>query len=174
VRLARAGEAQAFDQLVQRYLRGALAVALHYARDRDEAEDIVQDTFIRTLRELHRYDDRQAFRPWFYTILRNLGRNAAQRRTRTSSLAVAEPASTAPASLDAAAGRELREVIGQELARMTPLQAASFRLCEIDGFSSMEVADMLGIAPATVRTHAHRARLKLREVLTSLGYASPT
>jgi hypothetical protein len=58
---------------VERYVRGALAVALEYARDRYDAEDIVQDAFVRTLRELHRFDDRLSFRPWFYTIVRNLG-----------------------------------------------------------------------------------------------------
>jgi DNA-directed RNA polymerase specialized sigma24 family protein len=53
VRLVRSGEAQAFSQLMERYLRPALAVSLEYARDRDDAEDIVQDAFLRTLRELH-------------------------------------------------------------------------------------------------------------------------
>jgi RNA polymerase sigma-70 factor (ECF subfamily) len=171
VRRARAGEAQAFDQLVERYLRGALAVALEYARDRDEAEDITQDAFIRLLRELHRFDDRLSFRPWFYTILRNLGRNAAGRRARMSG----SPVLTVEASTanDAAADAELRQLIDRELAGMTDMQAASFRLCEIEGFSAAEVADMLGIGVATVRTHAHRARIKLREVLARKGYGSP-
>ena len=173
MRLVRAGEAQAFGQLVERYLRGALAVALDYARDRDDAEDIVQDTFVRTLRELHRYDDRRAFRPWFFTILRNLGRNAAERRARIGDTVVSHELPSHPSG-DAAADAELRQLIDQELAGMSEQQSASFRLCEMEGFSALEVADMLGIAPATVRTHAHRARLKLREVLTTRGYRSPT
>jgi RNA polymerase sigma-70 factor (ECF subfamily) len=174
VRLARAGEAQAFDRLVERYLRGALAVALEYARDRDEAEDIAQDAFLRALRELHRFDDRLSFRPWFFTILRNLGRNALARRVRQAGDDAAADTLAAPARADAAADAELRGIIEMELADMTSLQAASFRLCEIEGFSAREAADMLGIAPATVRTHAHRARLKLREVLTARGYREPS
>ena len=172
MRLARAGEAQAFDQLVERYLRGALAVALEYARDHDEAEDIVQDAFVRMLRGLDRFDDRLAFRPWFYTILRNLGRNAAGQRARVSG----SPVETveAPTVSDAAADAELRGLIDRELAGMTEMQSASFRLCDIEGFSAAEVADMLGIGVATVRTHAHRARIKLREVLARKGYGSPT
>ena len=173
MRLARKGEARAFDQLVERYLRGALAVALEYARDRDDAEDIVQDAFIRTLRQLHRFDDRLSFRAWFYTILRNLGRSAAERRGRQTELGVAADVVSAPRSGDVAADAELRGLIEQELAGMTPQQSGSFRLCEIEGFSALEVGDMLGIAPATVRTHAHRARLKLRAALRHRGYRSP-
>ena len=172
MRLARAGEAHAFDQLVERYLRGALAVALEYARDRDEAEDIVQDAFIRMLRALDRFDDRLLFRPWFYTIVRNLGRNAAGQRARVSGIPVQTV--EAPAVGDAAADAELRQLIDRELSGMTELQGASFRLCDIEGFSAAEVADMLGIGVATVRTHAHRARIKLREVLSRKGYGSPT
>jgi RNA polymerase sigma-70 factor (ECF subfamily) len=159
---------------VERYLRGALAVALEFARDRDEAEDIVQDAFIRALRELHRYDDRLPFRPWFFTILRNLGRNAARRWTRQVDTPVANFAiagGSGPA--DATAAAELRALVDRELAGMTSQQAASFRLCEIEGFSAQEVGEMLGVAPATVRTHVHRARLKLRAVLTNRGYRSP-
>jgi RNA polymerase sigma-70 factor, ECF subfamily len=172
VRLVRAGEAHAFDELVRRFLRGALAVALEYARDRDEAEDIVQETFIRTLRHLPRYNDQLAFRPWFFTILRNLGRNAAERRTRTAGTAI--PENAAHHSPDTAAAAELRDIIDQELAGMTQQQSFSFRLYKMEGFSALEVADMLGIAPATVRTHVHRARLKLRKVLSRRGYGSHT
>ena len=174
MRLVRAGEAHAFDQLVERYLRGALAVALEYARDRDDAEDIVQDAFVRTLRELHRFDDRLAFRPWFFTILRNLGRNAAERRARIENVALSAEEPSPRGSDDGAANAEVRQLIEQELAGMTALQSTSFRLCEIEGFSALEVADMLGIAPATVRTHVHRARLKLRAVLAGRGYGGPT
>lgn len=132
----------------------------------------MQDAFLRTLRELHRFDDRRSFRPWFYAILRNLGRNAAARRNRQVDDGAADSL-VARASGDAAADAELRGIIERELAGMTEQQAASFRLCEIEGFSALEVADMLGISPATVRTHAHRARLKLRASLTDRGYRSP-
>lgn len=169
MRLVRAGEAHAFDELAGRYLRGALAVAWEYARDRDEAEDIVQDAFVRIVRDLHRYDDRLPFRPWFYTVLRNLGRNAIARRARNVHVEMPEHLPAAQA-FDAAAGAELRAIVEQELAGMSRLQAAAFRLLAMEGFSAAEVGDMLGIAPATARTHVHRARLKLRHVLEQRGY----
>lgn len=169
VRLVREGETQAFDILMRRYLRPALAVALQYAPGLDEAEDIVQDAFLRSLRQLHRFDERLRFAPWFFTILRNLARNEAVRRAR--------PAPALPArdhTPDAASDAEIREIVDSTLREMTSHQQACFRLCEIDGFSAAEVGDMLGMTPPTVRTHAHRARLKLREELTRLGYGSET
>jgi RNA polymerase sigma factor (sigma-70 family) len=166
VRLVRNGEAPAFAELVARYLRGALAVALEYAHDRDEAEDIVQESFMRTLTQIERFDTRLSFRPWFYTILRNIGRNTATRRARSAPLTDDLPA--APA-----ADTDVRNIVERELSQMPEMQAASFRLCEIEGFDSNEVGDMLGVAPATVRTHTHRARLKLRAALTRSGYGSP-
>jgi RNA polymerase sigma factor (sigma-70 family) len=174
VRLVRQGEAQAFDELAGRYLRGALAVALDYARDRDEAEDIVQDAFVRVVRELHRFDDGLPFRPWFYTILRNLGRNAVERRSRIAHVEIPDSIPAAARTGDVAADAELRAIVERELAGMTPLQAAAFRLLAIEGFSALEVGDMLGIAPATARTHAHRARIKLRDTLARRGYGSGT
>ena len=170
MRLVRKGEARAFDELAGRYLRGALAVALEYARDRDEAEDIVQDAFVRVVRELHRFDDRLPFRPWFYTILRNLGRNVVERRARITHVESPDSSPAAPRPGDLAADAELRAIVERELAGMTRLQAAAFRLFAIEGFSALEVGDMLGIAPATARTHAHRARLKLRDTLARRGY----
>jgi RNA polymerase sigma-70 factor, ECF subfamily len=174
VRLVRKGEARAFDELASRYLRGALAVALDYARDRDEAEDIVQDAFVRVVRALHRFDDRLSFRPWFYSILRNLGRNAVERRGRIAHVEVPDSIAATTPSADVADDAELRAIVERELAGMTRLQAAAFRLLAVEGFSALEVGDMLGIAPATARTHAHRARLKLRDTLARHGYGSDT
>lgn len=73
------GEGEAFGTLVRRYLRPALAVAWEFAPSRDDAEDLVQDAFHRALRALPSFDAGRPFRPWFFTIVRNLGRNAAER-----------------------------------------------------------------------------------------------
>lgn len=172
MRLVLQGEAHAFEELVGRYLRGSLAVALQYARDLDEAEDIVQDAFMRTLSQLDRFDQRLTFRPWYYTILRNVGRNIAQRRARMGAVPLTNEIEAQPGA-GGTDDAEIRRLVEQELTRMPESQASCFRLCEIEGFDSTEVADMLGVAPATVRTHVHRARLKLRESLTRSGFGSP-
>ena len=166
---AKAGETEAFGALVSRYLRPALAVAWEYAPTRDDAEDLVQDAFHRALRSLDRFDEDRPFRPWFFTILRNAGRNAAERHSRWISVGVPDelPAGDADPEDDAhRAG--LRESIQEGLDVLPQMQRTCFRLCDIEGFEGTEVAEMLGLSAATVRTHRYRARATLRDALRRL------
>ena len=173
IRRFRAGAPHALDQLVERYIRPAVGVAREYAADLDEAEDLVQEAFQRAVRGLARFDDRQRFAPWFFTILRNIGRNATRTNGRMQSIDTAGDFPSTERGGDQITETELRRHIDRELAAMPAQQAACFRLCEIEGFSAKEVSDMMGMAPPTVRTHAHRARIKLRDALRRLGYEAP-
>lgn len=166
VRRTRDGDREAFGTLVARYLRPALAVAWEYTLARDDAEDLVQDGFHRALRALDRFDPRRPFRPWLFTIIRNVARNAAERNARWSAAAIPdELPSNDPDPLDEAHRATLRDRIGTGLEMLPPMQRACFRLCDIEGFDGHEVAEMLGLNSATVRTHRHRARQALREAL---------
>ncbi len=168
--LARQGDAEAFGVLVSRYLRPALAVAWEFAPTRDDAEDLVQDAFHRALRGLPRFDETKPFRPWFFTILRNVGRNAAERHSRWTSVAVPDELPTDENSPEDAAHRAgLRERIDSGLDMLPPMQQTCFRLCDVEGFDGPEVAEMLGLSAATVRTHRHRARATLRDALRRLN-----
>ncbi len=167
---AKAGENESFGSLVSRYLRPALAVAWEYAPTRDDAEDLVQDAFHRALRSLDRFDEKRPFRPWFFTILRNVGRNAAERHSRWTSVAVPDelPAGDTDPEDDAhRAG--LRASIQKGLDILPQMQRTCFRLCDIEGFEGNEVAEMLGLSAATVRTHRYRARATLRDALRRLN-----
>ena len=173
VRRFRTGSRPALDELVERYLRRALAVAREYTLDLDGAEDLVQDAFQRAIRGLAQFDDGQRFAPWFFTIVRNAGRNQRRYVARMRPLDDIAELPSPEQSGDAVIAAELRHHIDRELSRMSSQQSACFRLCEIEGFSALEVADMMGLASPTVRTHAHRARLKLRDALRKLGYEAP-
>ena len=167
---AKAGETEAFGALVSRYLRPALAVAWEYAPSRDDAEDLVQDAFHRALRSLDRFEEERPFRPWFFTILRNVGRNAAERHSRWNSIAVPDELPTRDADPEDEAHRAgLRESIQEGLDVLPQMQRTCFRLCDIEGFEGPEVAEMLGLSAATVRTHRHRARTTLRDALRRLN-----
>jgi RNA polymerase sigma-70 factor (ECF subfamily) len=173
VRRFRAGAPHALDLLIERYVARAMGVAREYASSLDDAEDLVQEAFQRAVRALPRFDARQRFAPWFFTILRNIGRNAVRGAAQRESLDAADGVASPEQSMADASDTELRRHIERELAAMPASQAACFRLCQIEGFSAQEVGDMMGLAPPTVRTHAHRARLKLRDALTRLGYEAP-
>lgn len=160
------GDGQAFDRLVRRYSRRALAVAWEYTESRDEAEDVVQEAYFRALRKLESYDSERPFPPWFFTILRNVARNVAEARGRWRFVPVPEelPAGGTDPATDAE-HRGAIERIDEALESLSPMQRACFRLCEGEGFRSTEVGDMLGVSEATVRVHVHRARKALAALL---------
>lgn len=169
VRRTRQGDRVAFDKLVRRYLRPALAVAWEFTESRDDAEDVVQDAFHRALHGLDSYDARRPFRPWFFTIVRNAGRNAAAWRNRWSFEPLDDALPSEPCSpLSAVERREVREWIGAGLELLSPMQRTCFRLCDLEGFSAAEVSEMLELEESTVRVHRFRARRGLREALRPL------
>lgn len=166
-RRARAGDPDAFGSLVRRYVRPGLAVAWEFAGNREDAEDLLQEAFLRTLRRLDRFDPSRRFAPWFYTIVRNLGRNLYASRGRWRWVPLADDADGG-GTLDPAERREIRDRVGQGLEDLSAMQRSCFRLCEMEGFSRAEAAEMLSISEATVRVHVHRARRTLQERLAPL------
>lgn len=145
-----------------------MAIAWELAGSREDAEDVVQDAFLRALRGLEGFDERREFRPWLYAIVRNAGRDAARRRTRWRPEPLADSHAASQPGLSAIERREVRDRIGDGLERLSEQQRACFRLCDCEGFATAEAAEMLDIEEATVRVHLHRARRRLREVLEPL------
>jgi len=169
VRRVRRGDHRAFDELVRRYLRPALAVAWEFTDSIDDAEDVVQDAFLRALRGLNGYDDTRPFRPWFFQIVRNVGRNAAAWRDRWRSEPLAETLPAPESSpLSEIERWEVRQRIEEGAELLSPMQLSCFRLCDVEGFGAGEVAEMLGLSESTVRVHLFRARHALREILRPL------
>lgn len=169
---AQGGDQHAFEMLVRRLVRPALAAAWEFVPTREDAEDVVQDAFARAWRELPRYDTARPFAPWFFTILRNAARNASRwdRRWDRISLtdeAVAYERTDTEDAADALDRMELAHRIHTALDALSPMQRACFRLMEIEGFGSAAAGEMLGVSDATVRVHAHRARQTLRARLVA-------
>jgi len=167
VRAARRGDQEAFAQLVRRYLRRGMAVAFEYAEAREDAEDVLQDTFVRVWRGLERFDpERGPFAPWFFTVLRNTARNAARHRgLRTHGAVPPGQAAATDTPYEALRRRELREQIEAAVRTLPPMRRSCFRLCVVEGLSGAEAADALGIAESTVRVHVFKARQTLRDLL---------
>lgn len=162
----RAGDSSACAILVRRYLRRAMAVAIEYTKRRADAEDVVQEAFARMVSRLGTFDDSRPFAPWFYTLVRNTARNAAShgRRREHDGLSL-QHASASPGPLEDAARSELRARIAESVDRLSPMQAACFRLCLVEGLSSAEAGAALGIAESTVRVHVLQARRTLQPLL---------
>lgn len=164
---AQAGDREAFEALVRRLLRPALAAAWEFVPTREDAEDIVQDTFARAWRQLERYDATRPFAPWFFTVLRNVARNASRwdRRWNVISLTeevIADEPRDMKEGPDEFDRMDAAARIHAALDELSPMQRACFRLTGIEGFASAEAGAMLGVSDATVRVHAHRAKKALR------------
>jgi RNA polymerase sigma-70 factor, ECF subfamily len=166
VRATLDGDATAFTLLVRRYLRKAMAVAMEFARTREDAEDMVQDTFRRTFESLDSFDPARRFSPWLFTILRNTARNALKkRRIREHGEIPHAHAASGPGPWEDTRRAELRRRIAQAMESLTPMQRTCFRLCLVEGLSNAEAADATGLAESTVRVHVFNARRALQTLL---------
>lgn len=165
--LAQGGDARAFEALVRRLVRPALAAAWEFVPTREDAEDVVQDAFARAWQALGGYDVARPFAPWFFTILRNRARNASRSDRRwhmvsfTDNAILDEPEGTNDES-DPVDRLDAADRVHAALDELPPMQRACFRLTVLEGFGTAETGAMLGIGEATVRVHTHRARKALR------------
>lgn len=166
---AQGGDRHAFELLVRRLVRPALAAAWELVMTREDAEDVVQDAFVRAWQQLARYDSGRPFAPWFFTILRNIARNASRRDRRWDMTSLTDEVNVEgpDSAFGEAHGLPAREVerIHAALEELSPMQRACFRLTELEGFASAEAGAMLGVSDATVRVHTYRAKKALRERL---------
>lgn len=169
VERVRGGDVAAFDQLVQRHMKRAFALAYRLLGHREDAEDLVQDAFIQALDRIDSFERGRPFAPWFFRILTNRGLNARQSRALRTMSEVPEDTASALDSPEQDAERgELRERLREAVAKLPERQQTIVQLFEIDGWTSGEIADALGITDGTVRWHLHEARRVLRTELESL------
>jgi RNA polymerase sigma-70 factor (ECF subfamily) len=162
------GDATAYDALVRRHLARATMVARRLLGNTEDAEDLVQEAFLRALDRISTFDQSRAFAPWFFRLLINTGINARKARA----LRAAEPErgdfpSKAANPLELAEREDLRERFVAALAALPPRQRLVVSMFEVDGLSTAEIAEALGISGETVRWHHHQARQSLRHALAA-------
>jgi RNA polymerase sigma-70 factor (ECF subfamily) len=160
------GDAGAFEALVQRYLPRARVLARRLMHDPDDADDLVQDAFLRALDRIATFDVDRAFGPWFTRLLVNTGidqrRKQAVRRTESYDPETFAGTSSPQQDTERA---ELRRSLEEALRKLPDRQRLIVSLFEIDGHSTEEVASMLKVSQVTIRWHLHQARRTLREAL---------
>lgn len=171
VRRAQDGDDDAFEALVLRHFNGAFAVALGVAADRDEAEDVLQDAFVRAWQRIGQCRHPERFRGWLGTVVRStaLNRVASRRRRRRTQLEdVTLEAETAPPSARVER-TELRARLEAALETLPEVQRQAVLLYDLEEWSHAEVAELLGISVLMSRRHVSDGRKRLREQLGPEG-----
>lgn len=161
---AREGDAEAFDSLIRRYLRPAFAVALAGVGDPSDAEDVVQDAFVRAVQRIHDCREPERFGAWLLQIVRNHARNHNRYRRvrRTEQLDEELAAQIGDGPLHSTELSELRAHLLEAVKELTALQREVILLYDIEGWSHREIAERLGISEGSARVHLHNARKRLR------------
>lgn len=161
------GDRQALERLVRRYVRPVHAVVAAFLTEREAIEDASQETFLRALQALGRYDSRRPFAPWLYQIARNVARNqrAAEGVRCAEPFPADGPAAREPPPDVAAERSEIRTRIEERLMRLPEQRRTAFRLVDVEGMAAEEAGRIMGLSPGTVRSHVHHARRQLRDAL---------
>ena len=159
-RFAERGDTAAFDELVVRHTRGALAVARRLLGDEALAEDVVQEAFLRVVRARDRYQAGRPFGPWFYTIVRRVAVDTARRRARDRR-AAAEAARWTDGVEGGPADGE-RVSVEEMLAPLPEGERTVLVLRVVEGLSFREVAAALGLSVEAAKKRAQRGLARLR------------
>ena len=169
--LAKAGDVHAYEELVSRYQGIAHRVAWLVARQAGEAEDAVQEAFVKAYDALPGFRAGAAFRPWILRIVANEARNRARSANRREGLALraaaVDPGGAAPSPEAAAIAREDAEALMRGLARLREPDRLVIAYRYLFELSEAETAGALGIRRGTVKSRLSRALGRLRAELTS-------
>jgi RNA polymerase sigma-70 factor (ECF subfamily) len=171
-----AGDARAFQELVGRYRPRLLNFVHRIIGDRERAEDLVQEAFIRVYRHLHRFDATRKFSTWIYTIASNLAKNELRNRHRSplvlyQSLRPRGEDDPRPLEFEDSGSRpdhmftnrHLRELVDATVATLAPHHREVFVMREIEGRSYEEIAQLTRCNLGTVKSRLNRARRAFAE-----------
>jgi RNA polymerase sigma-70 factor (ECF subfamily) len=166
-----------YAELVTRHQRRAGRIAFHYLRDAAEADEAVQDAFVRAYSHLSTFREELPFEVWFTRILINGCLDRIKARTRRERWLVAMPesphardfservAGSGPSPEDQLLSRERRQRLAAALAKLPERQRSVFMLSHYEGCTSREVSALTGLNESTVRVHLFRAIRRLRTLL---------
>ncbi len=173
-----AGEERAFQEIVDRYQTRLLNFVYRTIGDREKAEDLVQEVFIRVYRHLHRFDATKKFSTWIYTIASNLAKNELRNRSRNPLVLFQtirknwqdeerplqfEDSSSRPDDLFRK--RHLRALVEEATAQLPEHHRQVFVLRELEGKSYEEIAEITSTNLGTVKSRLNRARSSFADII---------
>ena len=180
VALAQQGRESAFRELIRRYERPVFSLIYRMVRDRELAEDLAQDTFIKVLNHIDRYRPEFKLSSWLFKIANNVAIDHLRRRhletvsidgsphAMTSDVIEAtsfEIAGQQESALEEIEAKELGSAIERAIAALRPEYRSCIMLRHVEGRSYEEIAATLDLPLGTVKTYIHRARHELRRAL---------
>ncbi len=180
---AREGSERAYQELIRRYQRPVFSLVLRMVRDRELAEDLTQDTFIKVLNAIDRYNPEYKFSSWIFKIANNATIDHLRRRELDTLSLDGAPNATSPDRIEATAlqighagespleeleARELGGQIETAIESLRPEYRACIILRHVEGRAYEEIAEILDLPLGTVKTYIHRARNELKAALSPI------
>ncbi len=176
VRLAKKGDRRAFGELVLRYQNKIYRLARRMTATDEDAEDVLQEAFVKAYRSLPQFEEKSKFSTWLYRITVNLALMKL-RKKRVESVSLDIPVSTeegevqrdfrngSPDPLTRLMEKESRETLDHAIADLPPAYRAVFVLRHVEGLSTGETARILRVSVPAVKSRLHRTRVLLRAQL---------
>jgi RNA polymerase sigma-70 factor (ECF subfamily) len=174
---AKNGDGLAFESLFKRHQQRIFALALRYTRNREDAEDVVQETFQKAFVHFHNFEGKSSFSTWATRIAVNQALMLLRRRRALGEVPIDDSSShekATPALELAEAGpdpettyvqKEEAQILSAAMRRLRPEMRRAIELRDLSELSNLEAAARLGVPPGTVKARAFRARRKLGETL---------
>ena len=183
VLLARGGREAAYRELVRRYERPVFALLFRMVRDRELAEDLAQETFVKALNAIDSYRPEFKFSSWIFKIANNAAIDHLRRRELDTLSLDGSPHPETPQAMQATAlqigarqetpldtveAKELGTAIEAAIGSLRPEYRSCILLRHVEGRAYEEIAEILNLPLGTVKTYIHRARNELRQSLAHL------
>lgn len=175
------GHQTAFDELYDRYHDKLVYFITKKMGDKDRAQDLVQEAFIRVTRHLHRFDQTRKFSTWIYTICSNLAKNELRNRSRNPLVLFQKlttnwdndhrPLQFEDSSMrpdDMFRKRYLQKIVEETVEELPEHHRLVFRLRELEGKSYEEISNITGVNLGTVKSRLHRARTSFAELIAPM------
>lgn len=174
---ARQGREAAYRELIGRYQRPVFSLIYRLVRDREKSEDLSQETFIKVLNALDRYDPSYKFSSWIFKIAHNTSLDHLRKKEPRLLSLDGSPNAETPADIEAttltpvssdespeeyASSRELGEHLEVAIAKLRPEYRTAIILCHVEGRPYDEIAEIMEVPLGTVKTYIHRARNELK------------
>ena len=177
VQAAKKGDVSAFEQLVKRYDRSVFRIAQHITRNQEDAEDVVQEAFLKSYEKLDQFQEQSKFYTWLVRIAVNEALMKLRRRRTSKTVSLDEEVQTEEDSMPREVAdwapnpeqlydrSEMKEILGKTIQGLPTSFRTVFVLRDVEGLSTEETAQALDLSVPAVKSRLLRARLQLRERL---------